>query len=859
MKTTARHFGVLSLLLLSLCFMTACSSGSDDEPDSGNNTSTEIDFGEVGRNSSFVSDVNMSDVDLLIDFAINCDLLDLEWIKYMSNGFKGELMSGPGEYSDATDYFQIENDILANSETYLAAIERLANDGIFDNTTTTRGLKDAAKTTGLWVLDLFTNVKKDNEDLKATLRDMGAFGDKQMQEDVFLSTDSHGGYKDAHSFFIALNNGELVMASPQIMSDLDDRLGSIATNGSHTYEAWQNSKQKLGIKDKFNRFVDRGKDLSNKAIKVEEEALDVLTSGGYSTAQKMDKKIKDTEEVLKKLFGSNPDKLTKEQVEEAHNKRGIDKLKSWIPKTDNDIADAIIKFASDKLGDMALQKDPTGEVAKKNGKTILDIKNNTDEKQKAIIVTGDDDKVSVVIPDKDGNGTSVTNPGNKKITAVTKDGKRSTKEATAKKDSGKQTEEIVPPSTEKPNIKVTSSTSLTFKATPNEDKGENVKAINFTTNCKYVAVQKVATQKDDTDWITLKKNVKAGTVTVTVVPNTAKEKREAKLKLIGSNDKKSQDATAEVTVTQEPLTDGKLTVSSSVVEMTAEGGNDRIVVTVEGYEKLTATVADDAKEWLSATQTTSDAGNDIVTLTVKPNPNITDRTGIITVTAYNGTKPTKDNSQTVEISVKQAGKEAEKLYFTPDNSVVEFGPDKDSKSLKVKTNADDVEVSSDRSWMKVSYSGSVISIEVDENEETEDREATISVTYSRMVKTSETSGYKETATEEIWVTQKGVEGYQIINGTWSYDNTTLVFKGKKYSYKSGSYSESGNFTIDDFKVTKIAGSDGFNVTGTLRGIKKDYWTIKTYYSKDGSGHYKKRQYCLWLTNSSGQTIIVYKE
>ena len=128
-----------------------------------------------------------------------------------------------------------------------------------------------------------------------------------------------------------------------------------------------------------------------------------------------------------------------------------------------------------------------------------------------------------------------------------------------------------------------------------------------------------------------------------------------------------------------------------------------------------------------------------------------------------------------------------------------------------------------------------------------------------MVKTSETSGYKETATEEIWVTQKGVEGYQIINGTWSYDNTTLVFKGKKYSYKSGSYSESGNFTIDDFKVTKIAGSDGFNVTGTLRGIKKDYWTIKTYYSKDGSGHYKKRQYCLWLTNSSGQTIIVYKE
>lgn len=852
MKTTARLFGVASLLALSLCFITAC--GDDNEPDNDKPSLIDADFEEVSSNSTYVSDVNMSDVDLLIDFAINCDLLDLEWIKYMSNGFKGDLLSGPGEYSDATDYFQIENDILANSEAYLDAIERLANDGIFDNTTTTRGLKDAAKTTGLWVLDIFTNVKKDNEDLKATLRDMGAFGNKQMQEDVFRSTDSHGGYKDAHSFFVALNNGELVMASPQIMADLDDQLGNITTNGSHTYEAWENSKQKLGIKDKYNRFADRGKDLGNKAIKVEETALDAITGGGYSTAQKIDKKIKDTEETLKKMFGGNPDKLTKEQVEEGLKKRGIDKLKSWIPKTNNDNADAIIKFASDKLGDMALQKDPTGEVAKKNGKTILDIKNNTDEKQKAIVVTGDDGKVSIVIPDKDGNGTSVTDPGEKKITAVTKDGKRSTKATKAKKDSGKQTEEIVPPSTEKPNIKVTSSTSLTFKATPDEKKGENVKTIRFTTNCKYFDAQ-----KGDAKWITLTKNVKAGTVTVTVVPNTAKEKREAKITLIGSNDKKSQDAKAEVTVTQEPLTDGKLTVSSSVVEMTADGGSDRIVVTVEGYEKLTATVADDAKDWLTATQTTSSAGNDIVSLTAKPNPNITDRTGIITVTAYNGTKPTKDNSQTVEITVKQAGKEAEKLYFTPDSYLVEFGSDKGSKNLRVKTNADNVEVSSNSSWLKVSYSGGNITMSVDENEEVEDREATISVTYSRTVKTSETSGYKETVTEEIWVTQKGIEGYEIINGTWSYDNTTLVFKGKKYSYKSGSYSESGNFTIDNFKVTKIAGTDGFNVTGTLRGIKNDSWTIKTFYSKDGSGHYKKRQYCLWLTNSSGQTIIVYKE
>ena len=158
-RKTRKSESLLAILMLVLAFgLASCSSSDNDELGNGNTDFTESDFSEVSSNSSFVSDFKMSDMDLLIDFAINCDLLDLEWIKYMSNGFKGELMSGPGEYSDATDYYQIEYDILTNSEAYLDAMERLANDGICDNTTT-RGLKDAAKETGLWVLDIFYNVK----------------------------------------------------------------------------------------------------------------------------------------------------------------------------------------------------------------------------------------------------------------------------------------------------------------------------------------------------------------------------------------------------------------------------------------------------------------------------------------------------------------------------------------------------------------------------------------------------------------------------------------------------------------------------------------------------------------------------
>jgi hypothetical protein len=856
MKTRNKIFNLL--VMLSMLSFTACSSGGDgDEPGGGNNSGfSGSDFGEVDKNSSFVSDFNMSDIDLLVDFAINCDLLDLEWIKYMSNGFKGELMSGPGEYSDATDYFQIEYDILANSEAYLNAMERLANDGICDNTTTTtRGLKDAAKETGLWVLDIFTNVKKDNENLKATLRDMGAFGNKQMQEDVYNSTDSHGGYKDAHSFFVALNNGELVMASPQIMSDLDDRLGSVMTPGSHTYEAWEKSKEKLGIKDKYNRFVDRGKDLGNKAIKVEEAMVDVVTGGGYSTAQKADEWAKNTEETVKKVFNGKLDKITTEDVKEVAKKYTVDYLKGKMPKTGNDNIDNALKFATDKLGEVALKKDPTGDAAKDKGKTILNIKNNTGENLKAIIVTGDDGKLSVVIPDKDGNGTSVTDPGNKKITAVSKDGKRSTKATTAKKDGGKQEEKIDPEPTGDP--KITASVSkVPFTANPKDN--EKTATFTVTTNCKYFGVK----AKDDPKWLTLKKDTKAGTVTVTVTPNSDQEPREAKIIIAGSNDKKTTVIQTEVLVTQEAPKPGKLSVSSDLIEFDYEGGSNFTVITCEGYEKMAVSVPSDCKDWLSASIKSTAAGNEIVSITAKANTSYK-RTGIITLMAGNADKLTKDNSEAVEITVEQAGAPIEKTVFSVEDWVLEFDSKGGSKSTKVTTNADEVTATCNADWITVDVSKSSIKITVNENKSTEKRSAVISVTAKRAVKTSETSGYTEETTETIDIYQDGTDafGNEILWGTWSYNNISLKLRsGGSFSYKSGSYSDSGSYKVTDFKCTAIAGTNGYYISGTLYGIKGEYWTFKTTYSKDGSGYYMKRHYCLTLTSkSSGSSIIVYKE
>ena len=829
MKTRNKIFNLL--VMLSMLSFTACSSGGDgDEPGGGNNSGfSGSDFGEVGKNSSFVSDFNMSDIDLLVDFAINCDLLDLEWIKYMSNGFKGELMSGPGEYSDATAYFQIEYDILANSEAYLNAMERLANDGICDNTTT-RGLKDAAKETGLWVLDIFTNVKKDNENLKATLRDMGAFGNKQMQEDVYNSTDSHGGYKDAHSFFVALNNGELVMASPQIMSDLDDHLADHMENGSHTYEAWEKSKEKLGIKDKYNRFVDRGKDLGNKAIKVEEAMVDVVTGGGYSTAQKADQWAKDTQETVKKVFNGKLDNITTEDVKEGVKKYTVDYLKGKMPKTGNDNIDNALKFATDKLGEVALKKDPTGDAAKDKGKTILNIKNNTGENLKAIIVTGDDGKLSVVIPDKDGNGTSVTDPGNKKITAVSKGGKRSTKATTAKKDGGKQEEKIDPEPTGDP--KITASVSkVPFTANPKDN--EKTATFTVTTNCKYFGVK----AKDDPKWLTLKKDTKAGTVTVTVTPNSDQEPREAKIIIAGSNDKKTTVIQTEVLVTQEAPKPGKLSVSSDLIEFDYEGGSNFTIITCEGYEKMALSVPSDCKDWLSASIKSTAAGNEIVSITAKPNESFK-RTAVITLRAGNADKLTKDNSEAIEITVEQAGKPVGKMEL--ESATVEFEDYKAGHQTIGVIGADEVSVkSSVPDWLTVSATKTAIDIKVKENTSPEEREAIITVTYKRTVQTSATSGYTQEAEETISVHQPGNNNYPI-NGTWEYrqlvaGQTTIYrieFNKNKYEYsviegKTVTDEDSGTFTITDYSERK---NTTFNYTEIHGKITLGSGKAQTFYT-----------------------------
>ena len=835
MKTRNKIFNLL--VMLSMLSFTACSSGGDgDEPGGGNNSGfSGSDFGEVGKNSSFVSDFNMSDIDLLVDFAINCDLLDLEWIRFCSNDFKGDLMSGPGEYSDESFYLEVERDIMANADKYIDALNRLADDGICDNTTT-RGLKDAVMTTGGWALNLITGARDTQNKLRAILRDMGAFSDKQMQEDIFscLKEGSRGGYKDARSFFVALNSSEtsyeMLVSANQQFAQIDQGIQEIERPGYQTHITWVNSRDKLKVKDRINRMVDAGKDLGNKAIKVEEAMVDVVTGGGYSTAQKADQWAKDTEETVKKVFNGKLDKITTEDVKDVTKKYTVDKLKELMPKTGNDNIDNALKFAADKLGEVALKKDPTGDAAKDKGKTILNIKNNTGENLKAIIVTGDDGKLSVVIPDKDGNGTSVTDPGNKKITAVTEGGKRSTKATTAKKDGGKQEEKIDPEPTGDP--KITASVSkVPFTANPKDN--EKTATFTVTTNCKYFGVK----AKDDPKWLTLKKDTKAGTVTVTVTPNSDQEPREAKIIIAGSNDKKTTVIQTEVLVTQEAPKPGKLSVSSDLIEFDYEGGSNFTIITCEGYEKMALSVPSDCKDWLSASIKSTAAGNEIVSITAKPNESFK-RTAVITLRAGNADKLTKDNSEAIEITIEQAGKPVGKMEL--ESSYVEFEDYKAGRQTIGVINADEVSIkSSVPDWLTVSATKTAIDIKVKENTTPQERVTEIAIIYKRTVQTSATSSYTQEVEETIMVVQPGNNDYPI-NGTWEYrqlvaGQTTIYrieFSKNKYEYsviegKTVTDEDSGTFTITDYSERK---NTTFNYTEIHGKITLGSGKAQTFYT-----------------------------
>lgn len=438
--------------------------------DSDDENVCEVSFDEA----DMVSDFQMDDIDWLIDFAVNSSLLEQEYIKVASNGFHdGEFLTGIGEYSDASEYFAVKHDMVAKYEKYKAAFERLAELDLFQ---TDDGLLSMAHWRGRQLLakhgvygnqmllatsilaaaatsgatkNWFTNnlekvwawgtgATADHDQLLATLREMGAFSNKKIQNDIFncLNKEAKGGYTDARSFFVGLNSGEMLSLGDKQLFEIRREL-SFTEAYKDTYEKWVNAEKSLDCHQGcWDQWVDRGKELGDKAAKIEIFALDKITGGAVSNYQKVEKVLENAKKMKEMLFDGKTTNITIDDIEKAIKKRDIEKLRKHMPKTGSDAGDWMVKWICDKLQNIALMDDPNGSIAEKNKKAIIDMMNGTGDMSKALIVTNEDGSVSIVIPDDNGGGRIVAKSGKKRISAVQKDGKR-TKTAKIKAKKGK--------------------------------------------------------------------------------------------------------------------------------------------------------------------------------------------------------------------------------------------------------------------------------------------------------------------------------------------------------------------------------------------------------------------------------------
>ena len=245
----------------------------------------------------------------------------------------------------------------------------------------------------------------------------------------------------------------------------------------------------------------------------------------------------------------------------------------------------------------------------------------------------------------------------------------------------------------------------------------------------------------------------------------------------------------------------------------------------------------DYQKALSASIKSTAAGNEIVSITAKPNESFK-RTAVITLRAGNADKLTKDNSEAVEITIEQAGKPVGKMEL--ESSYVEFEDYKAGRQTIGVINADEVSIkSSVPDWLTVSATKTAIDIKVKENTTPQERVTEIAIIYKRTVQTSATSSYTQEVEETIMVVQPGNNDYPI-NGTWEYrqlvaGQTTIYrieFSKNKYEYsviegKTVTDEDSGTFTITDYSERK---NTTFNYTEIHGKITLGSGKAQTFYT-----------------------------
>ncbi len=505
-------------MAVTVTLFTGCET---DEPGTG---WTEMETGAPQAKKDF----DMNNVEALESYALKVNLINLEYIGYMSNGLEGNIFCGPGEKSDASRMFELQAEILDNKEQYLQAVGRVESGGTY-TTATTRG----AILETIQLIDFFaSSAEKSMDAIHENMRVGNIWKNPTAMKEMFDALKEHQklGETDYKKWFIRLNNRDpkLVNMSPQLHCNWVTH----KTSTSGGLEVYYDASDKTGTGNIAENVHVMGAAGTTAGIKVMVSALDEITGGAIGTMQD----IEDTHELVKKIRRKYAEgKLSRADIKKALEFVTVKALKRELPDDlENKLAQRVLDNTKDRLEAIILADDDDGEVAAGQGKQQFMIEFGKDMRH-CVALNENSGEMIFILPNNKGTVMVSLERGKYKLTSISKDGSRITTTYVADL-SEKLATWVANPASQTPRI-VANPSTYTFDAAGGNKQG------HVSCNAKWVSA------KTSDKWIKVGIGV-TGYLDIWVEENKGKEPRTGTVTVSGSNDKKKVDVKTTVTVIQ---------------------------------------------------------------------------------------------------------------------------------------------------------------------------------------------------------------------------------------------------------------------------------------------------------------------
>ncbi len=216
-------------------------------------------------------------------------------------------------------------------------------------------------------------------------------------------------------------------------------------------------------------------------------------------------------------------------------------------------------------------------------------------------------------------------------------------------------------------------------------------------------------------------------------------------------------------------------VSSSYIEMPAEGGNAEIEYVIDTEVEGAKLTASSATEWITDIKV-----NDTVTFTVEANTTIEDRLGSITL---------KYDNTTVLVAVEQLGREVNSnavLSVTSDRTLnfsAEGGEGTITYTLTGADEGDKPIVTTDDEWIKsIVVDSDTVNFFVEANPTTSTRRGSIVLTYGSYTFTTQIKQEAQSGTPKLTANKANINLGESVSFTVTFANTDVTASSTIYDY-----------------------------------------------------------------------------